>query len=75
MHAWIGVNMIETQFFKGENPILARRWALNCAVAFFSDSEAQAEDVIEVAMKFENYLRGGAKDARWKKLSDTVPAK
>ena len=39
--------------------ILTRRWALNCAVAFFSKAEASStEAVLETAQQFEKYLRG-----------------
>ena len=44
---------------KYNQDILTRRWALNCAVAFFSDTEVRsAEAVVEVAEEFEKYLRG-----------------
>ena len=42
-----------------DEKLLARRWALNCAVAFFARTEAaSSEAVIEVAAVFEKYLRG-----------------
>lgn len=37
--------------------LLARRWALNCAVAFFSNVEAAStESVLEVAESFRRFL-------------------
>lgn len=37
--------------------LLARRWALNCAVAFFSRVEtASTEFVLEVAEQFREFL-------------------